>query len=249
MIVIVGDTHDDILYFDSVLANKKEEVILNRYTVSIGTIFSQEVVVVHEMFSSILTSAVLSHILDKYYIDLVIVVGKCVAVSDGLKDGDIALATKVIDINTDLSLLNNVGIAEIPGFDREFSVQDDILNYLAFNLEKREKIDFHRVSYLSSDNLSSDMLKYLKDNKTIKNKNDELLVIDHNSSGVAIASTLKNTPFVVVKVIENQLERVNNLDTYSRVLSRYIDLGKSVVSTINDIGRSDILEEDKHEKE
>ena len=31
MIVIVGETHDDILYFDSVLANKREEYILNRY--------------------------------------------------------------------------------------------------------------------------------------------------------------------------------------------------------------------------
>lgn len=245
MIVILGDTHDDILYFDSVLANKKEEVLLNRYTIALGTIFSQEVLVVHEMFSSILTSAVLSHILERYYVDLVIVVGKCVAVSDNLKNGDIALANKVIDVNADLSLVNNVGIAQIPGFDREFPVQDDIKNYLAANLEKREKIDFHRVTFLSSDNLSADTHKYLKENKTIFSQNDELLVIDHNSSGVAISSTLKNTPFVVVKVIENQLEKVNNLDTYSKVLSRYIDLGKSVVSTINDIGRSDILEGDE----
>lgn len=245
MIVILGDTHDDILYFDSVIANKREEVILNRYTISLGTIFSQEVLIVHEMFSSVLTSAVLSHILDKYYVDLVVSVGKCIAVSENMKNGDIALASDVIDINVDLSLVNNVGIAQIPGFDREFPVQDDILNYLANNLEKREKIDFHRVTYLSSDNVSADMLKYLKENKTIFAKNDALFVLDHNSSGVAIASKLKNTPFIVVKVIENQLEKSNNLDTYSRVLSRYIDLGKSVVSTINDIGRSDILEEDE----
>ena len=81
MIVILGDTHDDILYFDSVLANKKQEVLMNRYKVSIGTIFSQEVIVVHEMVTSVLTSAVLSHILDKYYIDLVISVGRCISVS------------------------------------------------------------------------------------------------------------------------------------------------------------------------
>lgn len=244
MIVILGDTHDDILYFDSVLANKKQEVLMNRYKVSIGTIFSQEVIVVHEMVTSVLTSAVLSHILDKYYIDLVISVGRCISVSKHFKNGDIALSTKVIDANVDLSMFKDIGLSQIPGFDREFIVQDDILGYIASSLVKRERIDFHKVTFLSSDNLSSDMLNYLKENHTIFAKSDEQFVIDHNSSGVAIASTLRSIPFIVVKVIENKIDQSSSLDTYSNVLSSYIDLGKAVITTINNIGRSDILEEE-----
>ena len=242
MIVIVGDTHDDILYFETVLANKKEEVILNRFKVYSGTIFSQGVIVIRDMSTSILTSAVLTHILDHYYVDLVIGVGRCTSISEGPKQGDIALSSSVIDANVDLSIFKDVGMAQIPGFSREFLVQNDIFGYLAENLEKRPSIDYFRGTYLSSDNMSQDMFNYLKEHKTMFSKNDEKLIIDHNSSGIAMACTLKGIPFICVKVVEHGLNQVENLKTYTNVLSRYIDLGKGVISTINNIGRSDILE-------
>ena len=71
MIVIIGETHDDILYFDSVLANRREETILEKYKVSIGTIFSQDALIAHDVFSSSLASAILMNICDKYYVDLI----------------------------------------------------------------------------------------------------------------------------------------------------------------------------------
>ena len=243
MIVILGDTHDDVLYFETVLANKREEMIMNRFKLSIGTIFSQGVIVVSGMSTSVLTSAVLTYILNNYYIDLVFNVGKCLSASDRAKPGNIALSTEVIDANVDLSIFKDVGMAEIPGFSREFSVQNDIFEYLAQALENRPNIDYHRAIYLSTDNLSKDMVDYLKDNKSLfSSKGDEHFVIDHNSSGVAVACALKSVPFIVAKVIEHGLDHTQNLATYSNVLSRYIDLGKGVISTINNIGRSDILE-------
>lgn len=245
MIVIVGDTHDDILYFETVLANKKEVEILDRYRASIGTIFSQEALVIGGMNSSILTSAVLTHILDNYFVDLVFVVGKCLSVAEHSRSVNVALSSNVIDANIDLSMFKDVGMAQIPGFQREFPVQEDIYGYLAEALEKRPAIDFVKASYLSTDNMSQDMVNYLKENKTLFFKNDEYFVIDHNSSGVAVACTLKSVPFIVAKVVETSLDHAKNLSTYSNVLSRYIDLGKAVITTINGIGRSDILEGDE----
>ena len=63
MIVIIGETHDDILYFDSVLANKRQETILGKYQISIGTIFSQDAIVACDLFTSTLSSAVLMYLL------------------------------------------------------------------------------------------------------------------------------------------------------------------------------------------
>ena len=242
MIVIVGDTHDDILYFETVLANKKEVEILDRFKISIGTIFSQEVIVVSGMNSSILTSAVLTHLFDNYYIDLVFVVGKCLGVAEHIKSSNVALSSSVIDADVDLSMFKDVGMAQIPGFQREFPVQEDIYGYLAESLEKRPAIDYVKSVFLSTDNMSRDMIEFLKENKTIFFKNDEYFVVDHNSAGVAMACTLKNVPFIIAKVIETRLDQSGNLKTYSNVLSRYIDLGKAVITTINGIGRSDILE-------
>ena len=245
MIVILGETHDDILYFESVLANRREETILNRYQISIGTIFSQEAIIVHELYTSILSSAVLMHILNMYYVDLVISVGRCMSVSPEIKNGDIVISSKIIDVNVDLTMFNDVAMGQVPGFDRDFFVQDDIINYLSQGVERRTTTDYHRAIFLSTDNMSKAMCDSLQERKNIFALENELLVIDQNSSGVAIASTLKGVPFIVCKVAENNLAVANNLDSYSRVLSRYIDLGKAVMSTVNDIGRSDILEGDE----
>ena len=242
MIVIVGETHDDILYFDSVLANRREETLLNRYKISLGTIFSQEVLVVHELYTSILSSAVLMSILNDYYVDLVISVGRCMIVSDEIKNGDIVVSTKIIDANVDMTMFNDVAMGQIPGFEREFTVQNDIINYLSQGLNRRTSVDYHHAIFLSTDNMSKQMSDFLKERKNIFALENELLVIDQNSSGVAVASYLKSVPFIVIKVAENNLSVANNLESYSMVLSRYIDLGKAVISTINDIGRSDILE-------
>ena len=242
MIVIVGETHDDILYFDSVLANRREETLLNRYKISLGTIFSQEVLIVHELYTSILSSAVLMSILNDYYVDLVISVGRCMIVSDEIKNGDIVVSTKIIDANVDMTMFNDVAMGQIPGFEREFTVQNDIINYLSQGLNRRTSVDYHHAIFLSTDNMSKQMSDFLKERKNIFALENELLVIDQNSSGVAVASYLKSVPFIVIKVAENNLSVANNLESYSMVLSRYIDLGKAVISTINDIGRSDILE-------
>ena len=242
MIVIIGETHDDILYFDSVIANRKEEMILGKYPVSVGTIFSQEALVINGLYTSTLTSAILMNILDNYFVDLIISVGRCMSVSDKIKDGDIVLSSKVIDANVDLTMYSNVVVGEIEGFKREFMVQDDILGYLSKGLERRISVDYHLATFLSTDNMSKQMTDVLKERSSVFGLENELIVIDQNSSGVAIASRLKDTPFIVIKVVENKLSEINNLKTYSNVLSKYIDLGKAVISTINDISRSDILE-------
>ena len=248
MIIIVGDTHDDVLYFETVLANRKDHTILDRYRISTGTIFSQKAIVIRDMSTSVLTSAVLMHLLDTEDVDLVIGVGKCIGISENLKHGDIALSNNVIDTNVDLSIFKDVGMAQIPGFSREFLVQDDIFGYLASNIVKRPNIDYFRTTYLSTDNMSSDAIEFLKNNKTMFAKADEKFVIDHNAAGIALACTLKDVPFIIAKIIETGLDNSQNLKTYSMVLTRYIDLGKGIISTINDIGRSDILEGEEDER-
>lgn len=245
MIVIVGTNHDDILYFDSVLANKREEAILGRYKISLGTIFNQEVIVVHELYTSSLASAVLTYILDRFFVDLVVNVGKCISVNNDIKNCDIVISNTIIDTNVDLTLYHDVTIGEIPGFERVFNIQKDIVDYMIKGLERRTFVNFHHCTVLSCDNLSYEMREILKSKKTIFGIKDEKLVLDQNSAGVALACSLKNVPFLTLKVVENRLEQESKIDTYVKVLAKYIDLGKAVVATIGDIGRNDILEGDE----
>ena len=81
MILILGSTHDDILYFESVMTNKKEEKIFDRYSLIFGTIFNQEVVVAYDLHTSYISTFITAYIIQKYFIVLVFVVGRCIAYS------------------------------------------------------------------------------------------------------------------------------------------------------------------------
>ena len=69
MFLIVGTNHDDILFYESSLKNKREEIILNHYTALIGMINNQEVMLIHDIYTSYIASSILSYIIDKYLDD------------------------------------------------------------------------------------------------------------------------------------------------------------------------------------
>lgn len=257
MILIVGDTHDDVLYFETVLANKKTAYIFDRFKISIGTISSEEVVIIRDANTSILASSIISYILagglspileKEYAVNLVIGVGKCIGVSEGLKSGNIAISSAVIDTDVDLSKIRNVGFAEIPGFSRRFSVNNDDFVLLSENINKRPTVDFYKTTFLASDNMSQDMINYLREHKNIFSATqEERFVVDHNSAGIALACSLVEIPFIIVKVIEHGFDLSSNLRTYTNVLTKYVDLGKGVTEAISNIGRSDVAEGETYE--
>ena len=205
-------------------------------------IFNQELIVVGGCYSSILTSVILTNILDHNYVDLVICVGKCIAVNKEIKSGDIVITRRIIDANVDLSLFADVVTGQIPSLPNDFDVQKDILEYLIKGMSRRSFVTLHLVSMLTCDNMSYDMMDFLKSHYSVFGLQEEPICLDYNSSGVAVASHMRGVPFISIKVAEVKIDQKDSLDTYLNVLDRYVDLGKVVVSTINDIGRNDILE-------
>ena len=96
MILIVGSQHDDILYFESVMSNKKTELILGQYTVTVGTIFNQGVVLVDQIKTNYVSSALILHLIEKYFIFLIFNVGRCVAYTHDIKPLEIALSQRIV---------------------------------------------------------------------------------------------------------------------------------------------------------
>ena len=70
MIMIIGSQHDDILYFESVITNKKEELIMGKFKVTIGTIFNQAVMLVDQVKTNYLSSALTLYLIEKYFVSL-----------------------------------------------------------------------------------------------------------------------------------------------------------------------------------
>ena len=245
MIMIIGSQHDDILYFESVMSNKREEVILEKYTVTIGTIFNQAVVLVDQMKTNYVTSAITLYLIEKYFIFLIFTVGRCVAFTHDIKPGEIAISKRIIAGDVDQVIEDNIKYGQIPGYDQAFVCQDDVIEYLSSAFEKRTYSSYKIANFISTsvDYHRVEQVNHLKECEHIMGFANNV-VFDCNSAGVALACTLKKIAYVSIKVVERYIDAPNNINTYIRSLKEYTNIGKALVTCIGDIAQNEIITEE-----
>ena len=244
MILIIGNQHDDILYFESVMSNKKQEIVLGKYEITIGTIFNQGVVLVDQVKTNYVSSALVLHLIEKYFIFLIFNVGRCVAFSKDIKPLDIVVSKRVMPGDVDQVNEDNVKYGQIPGFEQEFVCQDDIIGYLRDAFEKRTyssvkianfvstSVDYHRATQISHLIEGDRLLGYTSS-----------VVLDSNSAGLALAADLKKVAFISVKVVERYIDDEKNIKTYLNALKEYTNVGKAIVTCIGDISHNEVITE------
>ena len=242
MIVILGSTHDDILYFESVMTNRHDETLFDIYKLEYGTIFNQEVVLVYDVYTSYVSGIITNYLLQKHFVVLCIVVGKCVAYSSDMKAGDIAIATGVIFGDVNQIKEANSQLGQIPHLPRELLASDEVITYLEQSLEKRSFSRHDQALFVSSNSVFDmiDKYKHLVMNDNIFGRKDKI-VFDCTSGGVFLAASLFKIPVVGIKVVEKLVNEKSTVEHYINVLKQYSGVGRAVVTCIGDIGRNDIM--------
>ena len=244
MILIIGSQHDDILYFESVMSNKKQEIVLGKYPVTIGTIFNQGVVLVDQVKTNYVSSALILYLIEKYFVFLIFNVGRCIAFTRDLKPLDIVVSKRVIAGDVDQVNEDNVKYGQIPGYDQTFVCQDDIIGYLRDAFEKRTYSAIKVGNYVSTsvDYHRADQVDHLKEGEHLLGFEGNI-VFDNNSAGIALASELKKVAFVSVKVVERYIDGKQDINTYLKALKEYTNIGKAVVTCIGDISHNEVITE------
>ena len=242
MILIVGSNHDDVIYFQSALKDAKEEIILNKYRAYIGTILNQNVMVLQDVYTSYVSSAVLTYIIEKYYVLMVFCVGTCFAQNKDLKVGDIAISEFATFGDVDqIRMIKGTGLGQIPGYPQLFYSDKELVRNMEDALNSVGGLytlcTFMNSSYYRRDKALIEELS-LEDSIANKNKNT---VIDGVTTGIALASHLFDIPFISVKVIEGQAGEKTSVDSYIKVLEQYTIIGKAVLVCIGEISRNDVL--------
>ena len=240
MILILGSHQDDVLYCASLLNKKKTDKLLGRFPTQTGTIFNQEVMIVSGVHTSVLASAVVSHVLGHNYVNLVFILGKCYALDDSFHPGDIVMSKDIIDIDVDQIDVANAVVGQVPGLPREYKCQVDVLGYLNTGFHRRTLRTASTVTFLSSDNLVSPAVDKAAQNRGVFGQRGPF-VLDSSSFGCALACFIHGVPCVSVKAVERKLGKEKSIEGYLGALDSYVDIGKAVVYTIGDIGRSDVL--------
>lgn len=242
MILIVGSTKDDTLYFESVMTSKRNEKLFGRYDLIFGNIFNQEVCLLTGVFTSYISSICVSHLLEKYFIILVFVVGKATAFSEDLNIGDIVVSRRLFVSDVDLIEETNSKLGQIPGFPSVFETPVDVITYANDALESRTMVP-HKTGTFVSGNISYSNIEQMK----AFNVEDQLfghnrcVALDTIAGGVGIACNIYKVPFIAMKVVSKRFGNRQSAKDYSLVLKNYAAVGKGIVNTIGDIGRNDVL--------
>ena len=244
MIMIIGASHDDILYFDSVLSHKRSEIVFQKYEIKFGKIFNQDVMLVEGAYTNSISSALALYLMDKYYVILTFIVGKCASFSKNFKIGEIAISRKAYFGAVNFGDGGDARLGQVPDFPTVYESPRDVIGYLRNALEQRTSTRYHRCKFISFDRElhRRDELDYIRSGETIFG-DEERTVIDTNTAGVALACYILKVPFVSVKVVERLLDEESSIENYYKVLTQYTDLGKAMITCIGDIGRTDILTE------
>ena len=245
MIMIIGSQHDDILYFESVMSNKRQETVLDKYTVTIGTIFNQSVILVDQVKTNYLSSALVLYLIEKYLVFLIFNVGRCIAFTHDIKPLEIAISRRIIPGDVDQVNEDNIKFGQIPGFEQTFVCQEDVINYLSIAFEKRTYSSYRLSNFVSSsvDYHRVEQVNQLKECEHLLGFSN-YIVFDCNSAGVALAATLKKIAYISVKVVERYIDGPNNISTYIKSLKEYTNIGKAIVTCIGDIGHNEIITEE-----
>ena len=228
MILILGSSHDDVLYFESILTKKRNEEIYNRYPAVFGRLFNQDVVLVYDIYTNYVASLVTNYLINKYFILLAFCVGTCVSYSDDIEFGTIAVSNQVLLSDIDQIGNKPVRLGQIP--NKAMAI--------------RTYIQFFDSTYLSSNTYfykESQLEPLLVQGELTSIKKN--IVFDCTYGGVALACYLNNISCIAIKVVETHFQTPTDYLDYSKILESYATVGKIIVTSIGDIGRTDILEE------
>jgi nucleoside phosphorylase len=240
MILVYGSTHDDILYFEMKMRNKSVAKLPNGVIVTIGEIYGQQVLLMSDIYTNYLTSAIVAYLIEKYSIFLVINVGLCVAFTDDLKTGDIAIAQSTYLGDIDTSVFFNTKLGQAKNMP-EFYISDVFLMKLfSTTSEKLALADSHVVTLVSSNKMyqSHNDMRAISIDGTIFGKKDNV-ILDTEGGGGAVASYLFNIPFISVKVVLTDVDRAPSQDDYLKALRKFVEVGKLISSVIGEVGRND----------
>lgn len=245
MILILGSSHDDILFYENLLSKKSSEVIYNRYPVTYGRMFNQDVALVSEVYTDYISALVTSYFIEKYFVILVINVGTCIGYSDNINFGDIAISNKVMLSDVDQISIRPVSLGQIPnGFPQFFEISKDTRNIFSDSFLKRNLQNQFLATYFSSNTFYTreTQLEPLKISNSLTSISDDV-VFDCTLGGIALTCELHNVSYVGVKIVENTLGKPLDYEQYGKILSVYSEIGKTIASTIGDIASTDVLEE------
>jgi len=245
MIVILGATHEDVLYYETILKNKINCLpIFERFPVVQGTIFNQEITICYGATTSYLIGPITEILIKTYKPMIIITVGKCKSLTDDWKNGDIAISDEYLALDVDQCEYKNIKLCQIPGMDFEYHTYLDVLTIMNEAFDKFLTGNVYNATFLGSDRIPQridDLHQVYREGFIFGHQHR--VVLDSDTYAAMLVCRLEMVPYISVKAVDSKIGESTQVNNYIKTLDTYSKIGKAVVSFIGEIGRRDLKEE------
>lgn len=218
MILILGSCEDDILYFVNRMTVTGIEELAHRVKVYLGEFSRQQVVVTHTGNTMMMASLTAGVLLDKYRPYLVVNVGNAHSISEKLAQGDLFLAERVYLGNVDLSPMGGkIKFGQVPGGTLFTHSEDMCLNIIEMHNNREANKKIVRGFILSCNQMQIDRDETRNLIKKRFQALDEIIAMDTEVGGVAVACQFFDVPLVCLKSINYEVGNKSQFISRERI--------------------------------
>lgn len=244
MIVLIGSSHDDRIFFESLITKRREERILKHFDASYGKIFGHDICLVCDVYTNYRAQAVCQYLIEKYFVILVIAVGTCRGFSPERKRNDVVVSRTILlsDVNQVPTLGGKWG--EVREIGKRLESSQQVLSFLLSILNRSFLSTHYEADFVSSSHFytKKEQLEPMRLHGRLFGL-ERNIALDSTLGGIGVACSLYDVPFVAVKVVEGVYSEPIDVNDYASILQKEAEVGHVIVNVISDISQSYILEE------
>lgn len=217
MILIIGTTQDDILYFKNRLKISEENKIAMKHPYYVGSFAGKNVCLAHTGYSNIASAIITSFMITKYKPYIVISVGSVASISPNLHQGDLFIAERLHLGDMDLTALGNAKYGQIKDLPVFYSSEDDYIRLIQTLNSRTENLNIGRGPLVSvntfhtNQKAANELIK--KNFSHIENK----IALDTESGGVVSACFIHDVPWLLLKAVTYEVGKDNQLLSALRI--------------------------------
>ncbi len=233
MILILGATDDDVLYFRTKMDMMSVDKIAGKTQVFLGKYSGKEVAVTTTGLSNPLSAMITGLCIDKYHPYFVLNVGSVHAFDENLKQGDLYMADRVYLGGVDLMPWGNgTKYGQIPAMPQFFLSEDDYLFMIETIAKKMTNKSLARGFVMSTNKFYTDRVKA----ESLINHHyayvDGIDAFDTELGGIAVACRAFDIPWIALKSISYVIGHKEELLNFIRKGLETEPLIGNIVSTL-----------------
>lgn len=233
MILILGATDDDILYFRTKMDMAAVHKIAGKTEVFIGKYSGKEVAVTTTGLSNSLSTMITGLCIEKYHPYFVLNVGSLHAFDENLKQGDLYMADRIYLGGVDFTPWGNgTKYGQIPAMPQFFLSEDDYLLLIETIAKKMTNKSLARGFVMSTNKFYTDRVKATSLINHHYAYVDGIDAFDTELGGIALACRAFDIPWIALKSISYVIGHKDELLNFIRKGLETEPLIGNIISTL-----------------